>query len=331
MYVSLPDSTSTCANLGLPALPGGWSYRCASTTTLTKVDGTGWIPVDFTQFSAGSILSRLPVDPVNATTSGLYYAYIPGSWHLSAGLESVKQRAGAATKDGGTNALRYETGSRATCGGLTEDYEGNPYPTVQIGTQCWMASHLRTKYKPDGTPLTNSILGNVVTHSERSCPGPNGTTPGTEADCLTYGALYEWAAAMNGSSSEGVKGLCPLGWHIPSDAEYKTLEMYLGMSAAEADATSWRGTHAEGNQLKRAADCTGGTSCGTSGFNGVLAGFRNTDGATFYNRTADAYLWTSSPRGGSNAWVRYLNSGYATVYRTVNDRSYGFSVRCVRD
>jgi uncharacterized protein (TIGR02145 family)/prepilin-type N-terminal cleavage/methylation domain-containing protein len=333
IYTSLPDTSPTCVNLGLPTLPTGWSYNCVSSSTLTKANGTGWIPVDFTQFSAGSILSKLPIDPVNATSSNLYYTYIKGSWKLSAGLESQKQKTTTGIQDKGTDANRFEIGSETACGGITTDYEGNLYPTVQIGTQCWMGANLKTKYKPDGTLMTNSIAGNVVTHSERSCPGVSGgTTPGTEADCATDGALYEWAAAMNGTTTEGAQGICPTGWHVPSDAEWKTTEMTLGMSQAEADGTNWRGTHSEGNQLKLAANCTGGTSCGTSGFNGVLtAGYRKPDGATFNGQPNNAYIWSSSLVAGVVAWNRSLSSGYATVYRTTLDRTYGFSVRCLKN
>lgn len=93
VYVSLPDTTSTCANLSLPTLPSGWTYNCAPTSTLQRVDGTGWIPVNFTAFSAGSPLSRLPVDPVNTTSTGNYYTYVTGgSWELTAIPESQKQR-----------------------------------------------------------------------------------------------------------------------------------------------------------------------------------------------------------------------------------------------
>jgi len=93
VYVSIPDSTSTCANLGLPALPSGWSYHCSNNDNYRKIDGTGWIPINFTLVSFGSPLNTLPIDPENSTSTGQYYTYvIGGSYELNAILESQKYR-----------------------------------------------------------------------------------------------------------------------------------------------------------------------------------------------------------------------------------------------
>ncbi|MDP1706900.1 MAG: prepilin-type N-terminal cleavage/methylation domain-containing protein, partial [bacterium] len=116
VYVSISDSVTTCTNLGLPALPTGWSYRCAASSTLTKTDGTGWVPINFDAVSYGSPIQRLPVDPQNTTSTGLYYQYIPGgSYILKANLESTKYAAKAAT-DGGLSTTGYEVGSDLALG-----------------------------------------------------------------------------------------------------------------------------------------------------------------------------------------------------------------------
>jgi hypothetical protein len=94
VYVSIPDTTSTCANLGLPSLPQGYSYRCVTSSTLQKTDGTGWIPVNLSSLSTGSPLPKLPIDPINTTSTGQYYTYVAGgSWELNTILESQKYRA----------------------------------------------------------------------------------------------------------------------------------------------------------------------------------------------------------------------------------------------
>ena len=114
VYVSIPDSSPTCANLGLPSLPFGWSYSCKTSANYRKVDSFGWIPVNFTLLSQGSPLSILPIDPLNTNSSGQYYTYVPGgSWELTAYLESDKYKGvGNLTgKDGGTSFNSYEIGN----------------------------------------------------------------------------------------------------------------------------------------------------------------------------------------------------------------------------
>lgn len=111
VYVSLPDTSATCANHTLPTLPTGYQYACVTEANLQNIDGTGWIPVDFTTTPIQS-LPVLPVDPNNTATN--YYTYtMGGSWHLLTLLESNKHRVDAAT-DGGLSPAAYETGSNLT-------------------------------------------------------------------------------------------------------------------------------------------------------------------------------------------------------------------------
>ena len=116
VYVSIPDTTSTCANLGLPDLASGWSYGCVTQQNLRNTDGTGWIPVNFQRISSNSPISQLPVDPTNSTSTGNYYLYITGgSWKLSAAVESNKFSSQAAL-DGGINSLSFEVGTNVSLG-----------------------------------------------------------------------------------------------------------------------------------------------------------------------------------------------------------------------
>lgn len=111
VYVSIPDTSSTCANLGLPSLPSGWSYRCVTQANLQRIDGNGWIPVNFSQSRALSF-SKLPIDPINATSTGNYYTYVTGgSFKLSSRLESEKYILNLTNKDGGSDPALYEKGN----------------------------------------------------------------------------------------------------------------------------------------------------------------------------------------------------------------------------
>lgn len=114
-YTSLIDTTTTCANLGLPGLPTGSSYRCStSTAAARRINGSGWLPLDLRAISFGSVLSQLPIDPVNTTSSGLYYTYnTPGStwqFQLTSVLESQKYMP-LMSADGGTSTAAYEVGT----------------------------------------------------------------------------------------------------------------------------------------------------------------------------------------------------------------------------
>lgn len=100
IYISYPDSASAaCTYLNLPAAPQGWDYACVSSDALRKTDGTGWIPVNFSAIASGVPLASLPVDPVNATSTGQYYRYITngGQWELLALPEAQKNITAAAT------------------------------------------------------------------------------------------------------------------------------------------------------------------------------------------------------------------------------------------
>lgn len=166
-----------------------------------------------------------------------------------------------------------------------------------------MGENLKVTHAPDGNPVTGYAYGN------------------DENKVAIYGRLYTWDVAMNGTTVEEAQGICPCGWHVPSDEEFKILEMELGMTRLEADkGNTWRGTGV-GTSL---------ISGGASGYNAVLAGRRSSAG-DYYLLGAYEYMWTST-EFGSNAWRRCLDihSDLAGRWNTFS-KSYGFSVRCVKD
>ena len=180
--------------------------------------------------------------------------------------------------------------------------------STTTGGQSWLTANLNV-----GTMVS---MGTAQTDNgivEKYCYNND------ESNCTTYGALYQWGEAMQYSTAAGARGICPAGTHIPTDNEWKTLEISLGMTQAQADAIGWRGTD-QGTQLKPG---------GSSGFNVPLAGRRSPAGA-FFNLGTSAFVWSSS-ESGSSAWRRGLYSGYATVGRHTDDKAGGFSVRCLEN
>ena len=217
-------------------------------------------------------------------------------------------------------------GGSFTCGdALVDSRDGQSYNTVLIGTQCWMAENLNI-----GTMINGSNDQTDNGTIEKYCY--NNST----SNCDTYGGLYQWDEAMQYVTTAGTQGVCPAGWHIPTDAEWMTMEEYLGMCSGTGSgcsgATGWRGTD-EGGKLKETGTThwtspnTGATN--SSGFTALPGGYRYTDGS-FHNLTSSASFWLST-EGGSNAWYRYLHYNSAQVIRGYNNKAYGFSVRCVRD
>ena len=211
------------------------------------------------------------------------------------------------------------------CGGLStvQDDESNTYNTVEIGSQCWFAENIDIgdpvctigrDEDGDGNDNTCTLSMSNDSNIEKYC------YLNTVANCTTYGGLYQWDEAMQYSTTEGDQGICPSGWHIPTDAEWYTLESYLWTTGAcAADRTTW-GCEPAGTALK---------SGGSANFDARLAGTRGA-GGSFSNLTSYANLW-SSVQSGSSAWRRYLSSGYVTVDRYTRNKANGFSVRCLKD
>ena len=138
-----------------------------------------------------------------------------------------------------------------------------------------------------------------------------------------YGRLYNWYAV------DDVRGLCPSGWHVPTDGEWMTLEMALGMSESDANASGWRGTD-QGTQMKTDYGWLGGgNGTNSSGFSGLPGGYRDYFGNLFA-AGGDGYWWSSSPYG-STAWFRYLSYIGEDVFRLNGYPQAGNSVRCIQD
>ncbi|HPW34345.1 MAG TPA: Ig-like domain-containing protein, partial [Candidatus Paceibacterota bacterium] len=114
IYTSLPDQLTSCGNYNLPTPPTGWTYHCVDQSVLRKTDGTGWIPVNFDSIGADSGIISLPIDPSNNADDLTFYTYAidsSGKYELSAYLESIKERARVAAKDGGSDDDYYEIGT----------------------------------------------------------------------------------------------------------------------------------------------------------------------------------------------------------------------------
>ncbi len=214
--------------------------------------------------------------------------------------------------------------------GSVTDVDGRTYSTVKIGDQWWMAEDLRiTKYRDSSfiplvpPPPFDTAWSNFTTGAYCNNTDPLGNV---------IGILYNYYAITDS------RGIAPVGWHIPTDAEWKKLEQHLGMNATAADNTGWRGTH-EGEKLKVVKGTVfGWADYGTiwttneSGFSALATGCRMFDGSWGDpGQYSTGFWWTSSAQTGNNGWYRHLDYKNANVFRYYGSKNYGFSVRCVKD
>ncbi len=236
----------------------------------------------------------------------------------------------------------YTSDTLFICGKNYVDPRDNQvYPTVSPAgsNQCWMAKNLNYGTLVVGSTYNTHMIAGV----QKLCYSDN------ESNCSTYGALYRWEEAVNGEnvsaasdqpnynyvsgSSGDVEGVCPRGWHVPSDEEWKVLELSLGMTQAQVDATGWRGSD-QGRKLKSVNLWTSNsatTGTNTSGMDMLPGGYRYISGGTFHYLGTRGNWWSSTPNDGSTAWRRSLGYTEARVLRITYNKSYGFSVRCVRN
>jgi uncharacterized protein (TIGR02145 family)/prepilin-type N-terminal cleavage/methylation domain-containing protein len=185
-------------------------------------------------------------------------------------------------------------------------------PTVTIGTQIWMQNNMNV-----GTKIDELNLQTDDDTFEKKCYAND------DNNCTIYGGLYQWDEAMQYSLDQGAKGICPVGFHIPTDAEYTTLTTSLG------------GTSVAGDKMKAAGLCDGRTPCGTSGFNALLGGAGQAD--YWYDKDIEGLFWTSSKYNEEDpmAWDRSLGLSVPGIYRNAEyyDDLYSsvFSVRCLQN
>ncbi len=204
-----------------------------------------------------------------------------------------------------------------TCHTGAPDYDTCIYNTVQIGAQCWMQENMNIGTMINGANGGSNGDGNMTDNHimEKYCTNNDYT------NCTIYGGLYQWDEAMQYITTESARGICPAGWHIPSDAEQNTLDQYLTdpPNTCDANRTDYDCLHA-GAKLKKEG--------GTSHFNAVFPGIRTLNGS-FYGEI----YYTTFISSSLNGPLPYLRQLYVTpnVYRGTSQRGYGNSVRCIED
>jgi len=220
------------------------------------------------------------------------------------------------TKTDSTNVMGIPCPGTPT----VKDIDGNTYNTVQIGTQCWTKENLKVSKYNDGTTIPLDTSGGAEGNGAGQTWGSRTTGARTiyandNTNLTTYGYLYNWYAVAD------IKGLCPSGWHVPSDTEWTNLTNYLGGEAVA------------GGKMKTAGTTFWSLNTGAkneSGFSALPGGHRYTAG-NFLSIRDNAKFWSATEIYSDYAWYRNLFYRDGVVYRYNYNRLDGYSVRCLKD
>lgn len=208
----------------------------------------------------------------------------------------------------------YATNSAGTGYGNEFSFVTLMPTSVLICNQTWSTKNLNVATYRDGTPIPQ-----VTNHTEWA----NLTTGAwcwynndSATYAATYGKLYNWYAVHDS------RGLAPIGWHIPTDAELSTLSTCLGGDSQAGGAIKEKGTTHWSTPNTQATN--------SSGFTGLPSGHRDNNG-TFGNLNDYGSFWSSTDYDKGTAWFRYLSFDNNIFTRLKYNKIYGLSVRCVRD
>ena len=265
------------------------------------------------------------------------------------------------------NPIKFTT--PVHCGTVT-DYDGNVYQTIYIGAQCWMKENLKTTHYSNGASMTLTV--------PNTCTGtfPFGTNKfyyiydNDSSYIATRGLLYSWGAVMNGAGSSsnnpsGIQGICPSGWHVPSNAEWCELENFVEPGIdVNCNSTGYRGSMAKrlaapqywssysSNSFAPGYCQIDSTGFNTSGFSAIPAGYlksyayssyncNSSSYSTYYNIDSEAYFWscTINSSGSYNpVFYRSMNYSYSGIQLSTRVTSYDYStsyyamsVRCIKN
>jgi len=229
------------------------------------------------------------------------------------------------------------------CGAsFIDSRDGNSYQTVQKGNQCWLANNLRYLPSVVGASMQSSTIPYQYVYGYQ---GTNTAVAKATSNYTNFGVLYNWPSAMNGAGSSysnpsGIRGICPYGWHLPSDAEWTEFSNFLIANGYNYDGTTI------GNKIGKSMSTTNGwntstvtgavgynqTTNNSSGFSAPPGGVKIHNIALFSSMGSSFYVWTTSLGASNGAYIRRLDWNSSQLIREWNvNFMAGHSVRCVKN
>jgi uncharacterized protein (TIGR02145 family) len=311
----------------------------AFTKTSRKL-GRGSHQFQITPFSDGYFLITATWNGISQRLKAISSGVIPGkpgsveyigSIEGESGVSRVKhiltdsfRESGILDTPSGNKNYLFQFGCNMPCPGIpTVEYEGQIYHTIQIFNQCWLKENLNVGNR---IPASQEMTDNGIL--EKYCYDDNPDY------CLLYGALYQWREAMRYTTQQGTEGICPPGWHIPTDEEWKVLEgtvdSQTGIGDGAWDWPGFRGYDAGKNLKSTSGWHNNGNGIDLFGFTGHPAG-RSSQNGYFYDIAYNAFWWSSTEQSITTEWSRDFSWGANTSGRYGDGYRDGLSIRCIKN
>jgi uncharacterized protein (TIGR02145 family) len=279
---------------------GGENWLIGSTQKITwSLSNVINIKIDYTTNNGTNWINIIPSAP---TSAGSYNWTIPNTPSTNCKVRI------SSTDHSDTNSVSnifqiYQIPANPCPGVPTVDYGGKTYSTITIGDQCWMRENLNIGTIIDS--LQNQTNNGII---EKYC------YKNDSVKCDIYGGLYQWDEAMQYSTTEGARGICPTGWHIPTRNEFTALKTFVG---------------GNGNDLKEVGQGSGsGAGTNTSGFSALLAGSYHN---SFNGLSSGTIYWRSTLYDATYAYPFQLIGSNSSIFGSPDVRIGGNSIRCIND
>lgn len=215
------------------------------------------------------------------------------------------------------------------------DYDGNTYDAVKIGDQIWLSENIKSTHYPDGTEIPLLTPSMEITYDTPFRDYPNGDKNNVE----TFGYLYSWPAAMNGEKGteenpRQIQGICPNGWHLPSDEEYMQFFNYVSSNSeywCKDERSIGKAIAATKEWGRNDIECAIGCKLSTNNATGFSALPAGAYVLGYHQIGLSAYFWSSTEWHEKNGWAYYFFNDTDTMARIANVKWGRFSVRCVQN
>ncbi|MCX6271607.1 MAG: hypothetical protein NTU44_10375, partial [Bacteroidetes bacterium] len=264
-------------------------------------------------------INGMVTDPANPVSS--FSGVAPLTYTL---VWTITNNCGMSDAD--TMVISFDAIMGVPCPGTpTIVHGGQTYNTVKIGSQCWFKENLNIGTMINA-PTYQSNNGTI----EKFCYLNN------VANCDVYGGFYQWDEMMAYTSAEGGQGICPAGWHIPTDSELCTMLTFLDPTV-NCSSTGMIGTNVGGLMRETGTTHWSSTNSGvtnSSGFTSIGSGYWGdySGTSTFYSFNLTSYIRTSSSTSSTSSWSYYLTAGDNRIYRFIAGNVAGaFSARCIKN